>query len=271
MALNSSGQISLGGTTVGQSINLQIGNTATTQVSFNDTTVRSLSQVTTTNTTEIMPTDFYNKGANVSYIGTTINNNGTATTATFTSAAIGTADTNRTVFVVVRQSNGGTYALQPTGVTIGGNAATSLLGTGASGASVSIWAYKLTTGTTANIVVTWTSGGTLSTSISVYRAVNVTTLAANASSTYITNKTATLNVTSTASGFVIGAGSDDNSTGATWSGLTIDYNGTNGTNGTSSWATSASGYFTGSGLKSISSTFTGGGGTIATFIALYIV
>ena len=148
MALNSSGQISLGGSTVGESINLQIGNTATAQVSFNDTTVRSLSQVTTPNAQEVMPTDFYGKGATVSYIGTTVSNNGTTTTVTFTSAAIGTADTNRTVFVVVRSSSGGTTAIVPTSVTIGGSAATNFTAANitVSGSSVSFWAYKLKIG-----------------------------------------------------------------------------------------------------------------------------
>ena len=86
------------------------------------------------------------------------------------------------------------------------------------------------------------------------------------------SKTATnLNVTGTAAGFVIGASADDNSTGATWSGLTINYNGTNGTAGTTSWATSASTNFSTGGAKTISSTFTGGGGTVSTFATLYIV
>lgn len=42
MALNSSGQISLGGSTTGQSIALELGLSATAQISLNDTAVRTL-------------------------------------------------------------------------------------------------------------------------------------------------------------------------------------------------------------------------------------
>lgn len=42
MTLNSSGPIGLGGSTAGQSVNLELGNSATAQISFNDAAVRSL-------------------------------------------------------------------------------------------------------------------------------------------------------------------------------------------------------------------------------------
>jgi hypothetical protein len=69
--MNSSGPISLGGSTTGQSVNLEVGNSATTQVSFNDTKVRSLTG-TTAGTALVMPTNFYGKtypfpAGNVSY------------------------------------------------------------------------------------------------------------------------------------------------------------------------------------------------------------
>jgi len=71
MTLNSSGPISLGGSTTGQSVNLEIGNSATTQVSFNTAGVRTLTGTTAGNVL-IMPTNFYGKtypfpGGNVSY------------------------------------------------------------------------------------------------------------------------------------------------------------------------------------------------------------
>ena len=59
MALNSSGPISLGGATAGQSINLENGNSATATVSLNDAAVRSLAGVPSG--TIIMPTNFYGK------------------------------------------------------------------------------------------------------------------------------------------------------------------------------------------------------------------
>jgi hypothetical protein len=59
MALNGSGPISLGGATTGQSINLELGQSATAQVSLNDANVRSLAGVPSG--AIVVPTDFYGK------------------------------------------------------------------------------------------------------------------------------------------------------------------------------------------------------------------
>ena len=60
MTLNATGPISLGGATTGQSVNLEIQNTATATVSFNDAKVRTLT-ATTAGTALVMPTNFYGK------------------------------------------------------------------------------------------------------------------------------------------------------------------------------------------------------------------
>lgn len=59
MALNNSGPISLGGSTTGQSINLELGFSATATISLNDAAVRGLAGVASGPIT--MPTDFYGK------------------------------------------------------------------------------------------------------------------------------------------------------------------------------------------------------------------
>lgn len=59
MTMNSSGPISLGGATAGQSINLEILQPATTQVSLNDSKVRTLAQVPSGPIS--MPTNFWGK------------------------------------------------------------------------------------------------------------------------------------------------------------------------------------------------------------------
>lgn len=59
MALNNSGPISLGGSTTGQSINLELGFAATATISLNDADVRELAGVATGAIT--VPTDFYGK------------------------------------------------------------------------------------------------------------------------------------------------------------------------------------------------------------------
>lgn len=61
MTLNASGPISLGGSTVGQSINLELSKSATAQVSLNDTDVRTLAGVASG--AIVMPTNFYGKSA----------------------------------------------------------------------------------------------------------------------------------------------------------------------------------------------------------------
>jgi hypothetical protein len=61
MTLNASGPISLGGSTAGQSINLELGQSATAQVSLNDTNVRTLAGVASG--AIVMPTNFYGKSA----------------------------------------------------------------------------------------------------------------------------------------------------------------------------------------------------------------
>ena len=63
MALNTTGAISLGGSTAGQSINLELGQAATAQVSLNATNVRTLAGVASG--AIVMPTNFYGKSGAV--------------------------------------------------------------------------------------------------------------------------------------------------------------------------------------------------------------
>jgi hypothetical protein len=61
MTLNASGPISLGGSTTGESINLELSQSATAQVSMNDANVRSLAEVASG--AIIVPTNFYGKSS----------------------------------------------------------------------------------------------------------------------------------------------------------------------------------------------------------------
>ena len=63
MTLNTSGPISLGGSTTGQSINLELGRSATAQVSLNESAVRTLAGVPSG--AIVMPTNFYGKSSAV--------------------------------------------------------------------------------------------------------------------------------------------------------------------------------------------------------------
>lgn len=61
MPLNASGPISLGGSTTGESIALELGQSATSQISLNDANVRALAQVPSGAIT--MPSNFWGKGS----------------------------------------------------------------------------------------------------------------------------------------------------------------------------------------------------------------
>ena len=67
MTLNASGPISIAGTTAGQSIEIELGGTGTTQISLNCTTVRTLAGVPSG--AIIMPTNFYGKGNAATFYG----------------------------------------------------------------------------------------------------------------------------------------------------------------------------------------------------------
>lgn len=66
MTLNSSGPISLGGSTTGQSIALELGQSATGQISLNDSSVRTLAGVPSG--AIVMPLDFWGKSNDTYYI-----------------------------------------------------------------------------------------------------------------------------------------------------------------------------------------------------------
>jgi hypothetical protein len=72
MALNTSGPISLGGTTAGESIAIELGETGTAQISLNDTDVRDLAGVASGAIT--MPGDFYGASSEFAFNITTGSN-----------------------------------------------------------------------------------------------------------------------------------------------------------------------------------------------------
>ena len=68
MTLAPSGPISMGGSTATRSINLELSQAATAQISLNDANVRSLAGVPSG--AIILPTNFYGKSSSYSYSGT---------------------------------------------------------------------------------------------------------------------------------------------------------------------------------------------------------
>lgn len=88
MTINSSGPVSLGGTTAGQSIGVELGGTGTTQISLNDSSVRTLADVPSGAIT--MPTNFYGKSNTFSFSfsgGTNVNLRAAAVSAGWNQSA----------------------------------------------------------------------------------------------------------------------------------------------------------------------------------------
>lgn len=102
MTMNSSGPISLAGTTAGQSIEIENGGNGTTQISLNDAAVRSLAGVPSGAIT--MPTNFYGKSNRVALTVTFTTN--TANAATNVSALGGYVSGKSDVTITV---NSGVY------------------------------------------------------------------------------------------------------------------------------------------------------------------
>lgn len=125
MALNSSGPISLGGATTGQSINLELGQSATATTSLNATNVRTLAGVASGAIT--MPTDFWGKSNLFSFTlgaGTDVNLRNAAITAGWPGSGAVQATINSGT--TIQSSSTGSYALTingawPGGVTLNNN------------------------------------------------------------------------------------------------------------------------------------------------------
>jgi len=123
MALNPSGAISLGGTTPGQSIALEISAPGTAQIALNDAGVRTLAgpAFATPGTTIVMPTDFYGKSSTFNFTvasGTDVNLRTQAIAAGWPGS--GAVQATVPAANTLQASTTGTYALTVNGAWPGG-------------------------------------------------------------------------------------------------------------------------------------------------------
>jgi hypothetical protein len=148
---------------------------------------------------------------------------------TFSAVDIGTASGSRIVAVCVKGDGGGG---QPTAVTIGGVAGTSIVAANVGTQYNSIWAARVPTGATGDIRVQ-RSGAPARQGISVYQIHNKPGAAVTASATATDTATAfTQSLAIPAKGVAIGCGVTGNASGSgTWTNLTEDYD-ANGVDGT---------------------------------------
>jgi len=100
MALNSSGPISLGGSTVGQSINLELGQSATAQASMNATNFRTLAGVASG---QISISNFYGKSNITGWFG--IYQSTIPASSTYNSARGVVVDGSNNLYVIATTNN----------------------------------------------------------------------------------------------------------------------------------------------------------------------
>jgi hypothetical protein len=121
MTLNSSGPISLAGTTAGQSIEIENGGNGTTQISLNDAAVRTLAGVPSGAIT--MPTNFWGKSNRVSISYTFSSNTANASLNVSSISGYVSGKSNITVTVnsgvYLYATSTGSYGLNLTGGTTG--------------------------------------------------------------------------------------------------------------------------------------------------------
>ena len=120
MGLNSSGPISLGGTTAGQSIAVELGGTGTAQISLNCTSVRTLAGVPSG--AIIMPTNFYGKSNAFAYTVSANQTNFCMRAGAVTAGWNGTSKLNVTINsgVIISSNSTGTPAMRIQGAYAGG-------------------------------------------------------------------------------------------------------------------------------------------------------
>ena len=154
---------------------------------------------------------------------------GTGATVTFTSKSIGTAQTGRRI-VVAAGGPGSGSAVTITGVTCGGVAMTQLVQNNTSGGggfqTASLWILEVPTGTTADIVVSW-SGSSSRCYLGVWAVYGLESEAARSTVTSGSDPH-TGSITVPGGGVVIGtaAGGAGSSMSYTWTGVTEDFDAT---------------------------------------------
>jgi hypothetical protein len=159
--------------------------------------------------------------ATVTYIGR--NDAGSGSTQTFAGQAIGTAAPNRYVIVSVAQ-NSGTRLATPT-VTVGGISATAVVAlrtdySSAASTTQALFIAAVPTGTTADVVVTWSTTVDF-TAIAVWAAYGINPTAIATATSGADPASFTVNVPS--GGIVIAAVNNTQYTTSTWAGATENY------------------------------------------------
>lgn len=148
--------------------------------------------------------------------------------ATFTAAGIGTAAANRYVIVALSGYRNGSGNV-PT-VTVGGTSITHVATADTATFESYIYAGNITSGTTADIIATYTAGW-YNLNCSVWAAFGIATATAYASASDLTaGGTMTASIDIPAGGVAVAIHGNNNAGVQTWTGLTEDFDSTDVTN-----------------------------------------
>lgn len=135
------------------------------------------------------------------------------TSYTFTSQNLGTATNDRVIIVCAFGSAGSAFTLNS--VTLGGTAMTSVVTTGSANAPTSIYRITSTSGTSANVVVTF-SGTSTRCAIAMYSLTGFGTVTNHDTASTLSTAATLSNTIDTAyNGVIIGMGSQFSTTGTT--------------------------------------------------------
>ena len=165
--------------------------------------------------------------------------------ATYTSAPLGTEDATRLIVVSLAVRGNGTTSF--TSVTLGGTAMTKAVETSSTNDDAAIFYLALATGTSANIVAQFSSQQN-GIGISVYSLYNLTSNTPNATGSGITGSAT---ISASANDIVIASATKRGVSSNTWTGVDSNYSATLG--GTGSWGAFGSRKLTSS-ISSVTST-----------------
>lgn len=210
-------------------INIELGRAGNAAFDINGSAERTLAGVPSG---AISFSDFLGKAAfSVSYLGNTasVSNN---TTYTFSGESLGVAASSREIFVAVSW-NGGVALRTLSSATIGGISATIQVQDGVSnGTTLSLGAAIISaavpTGTTGNIVCTFSGSGNTMCDIGKFRVVSKTAIIATAHDAPTTSNsvaTTSVNINVGTNGALIAAYNNSDTGNVTWGNITKQYEG----------------------------------------------
>lgn len=157
--------------------------------------------------------------ATYAYVTRVNDNTRGQTSYTFTSASLGAAASNRVIVVTIYGRASTSSGRSVSAVTIGGVSATqAVTETANNNFMTAIWYAAVPSGTTGNIVVTWSGGNMENTVVDIHRTTGISGAPVDTDTSAVNPMSETINVS--AGGLCIGIYAEETSATYTWTGIT---------------------------------------------------